>query len=204
MATTPTLRTRMNTEAQANNAVSGWSQTETAVEILKEAIATGTTGGATAARQDEQSTKLDTLHSDLAGSVPAGTAIIGKVGIDQTTDGTTNLVVTKKPSVTQVVSTALEASHILKSSAGNLIQLSVFNSKASAQFILLINSTTVPSDGAVTLLYPPIPIGAVSLLVLDLPTPLVASTGIAVSNSSTGTFTKTIGSSDCAFYAQVN
>jgi hypothetical protein len=36
MATTPTLRTRMNTEAQANNAVLGWSQAEAAVEILHE------------------------------------------------------------------------------------------------------------------------------------------------------------------------
>ena len=142
------------------------------------------------------------------------------VGIDQTTAGTTNKVIvggagtaltpstevvtTQRPAVTQVVSTALEASHVLKASAGQLVQLSVFNSKATAQFILLINSATLPADGAVTLLYPPIPIGAASLLVLDLPAPLVASTGIVVCNSSTGTFTKTIGSADIAVYAQVN
>ena len=114
-----------------------------------------------------------------------------------------NVITTQRPAVTQVVSTALEASHVLKASAGQLVQLSVFNSGA-AQFILIMNSTTVPADGAVTLLYPPIPIGAASMIVLDLPAPVVASTGIAVCNSSTGTFTKTVGGSDCVFYAQVN
>lgn len=40
-------------------------------------------------------TKLDTLHSDLIAATPAGSNIIGKVGIDQTTPGTTNAVVIK-------------------------------------------------------------------------------------------------------------
>lgn len=115
-----------------------------------------------------------------------------------------NAVTTQRPAVTQVVGTALEASKVLKASAGQLVQLSVFNSKASAQFILLINATSLPSNGAVTLLYPPIPIAAGQLLVLDIPAPLVASTGIVAANSSTGTFSLTTGSADCAFYAQVN
>ena len=133
----------------------------------------------------------------------AGSALVGKVGIDQTTPGTTNAVVARRETVTQVVSTALEASKVLKSSAGSLVSLTVTNTKTSAQWILLMNSTTVPGDGAVTLLCPPIPIAAQSMVVIDWDTPLGASTGIAVSNSSTGTFTKTIGSADCAFHAQV-
>lgn len=104
---------------------------------------------------------------------------------------------------TQVMSTALEASHILKASAGKLHALTVFNSKASAQFILIMDSATLPVDGAVTLLYPPIPIAAATTLVLDLPHPITAAAGIVVCNSSTGTFSKTIGSADCAFWAQV-
>lgn len=110
----------------------------------------------------------------------------------------------QRPAVTQVVSTALEASHVLKASAGQLVQLTVFSSRTSSQYILVMNSTSLPGDGAVTLLYPPIPIGAASIVVLDLPAPLVASTGITVCNSSTGTFTKTIGAADCVFYAQIN
>lgn len=114
----------------------------------------------------------------------------------------TDVITTQRPAVTQVVSTALEASHILKASAGQLVELAVFSNTAG--YILLMNSTTLPADGAVTLLYPPIPIAANQLFVLDLPAPLVASTGIVACISSTGSFTKTIGGSTCAFYAQVN
>lgn len=121
--------------------------------------------------------------------------------IKTTNDGT---VVTSAAAVTQVMSTALESSHVLKALAGQLVQLSVFSSKVSAQYILILNSATVSVDGAVTLLYPPIPIAAGTLLVLDFPVPIEASAGITVCNSSTGTFTKTIGSADCVFYAQVN
>jgi hypothetical protein len=53
---------------------------------------------ATAANQTTMNTKLDTLHADIGTTIhadliaptPAGTNIIGKVGVDQTTFGTTN------------------------------------------------------------------------------------------------------------------
>lgn len=106
--------------------------------------------------------------------------------------------------LTEVRSTALETAKVLKASSGRLHSLAVFNSSASAQFILLINAAAVPGDGAVSLLYPPIPIAAGAMVVLDLPRPVEASTGIVACNSSTGSFTKTAGSADCAFYAQVS
>jgi hypothetical protein len=134
-------------------------------------------------------------------SVGSGTTDAGTLRVILPTD---QAAISIKPqTTTQIMSTALETSHVLKASAGNLVELSIFNSKASSQFILVMNSTTVPADGAVALLYPPIPIAAASLVVLDIPYPLVASTGIAVCNSSTGSFTKTIGSADCAFFAEV-
>jgi hypothetical protein len=104
---------------------------------------------------------------------------------------------------TTVKSSALEASHVLKGSAGSLVSLYVYNSKVSAQYILVINSATVPADGAVSLLLPPIKIAGDSNELITFPVPLVASTGISVCNSSTGSFTKTIGSADCMFTAQV-
>lgn len=115
-----------------------------------------------------------------------------------------SVLTTQLPSVTGVTSTALETSHILKAAAGQLCHLSVFNSKGSAQFILIMNSPTLPANGAVPLLYPPIPIAANTLLVINFERPIVASLGITVTNSSTGTFSLTIGSVDCAFFAQVN
>lgn len=138
-----------------------------------------------------------------AGAPATGAATEAKQpALGTATSPSSDVITTQRPSVTQVVSTSLEASHVLKNSAGQLVQLSVFSQ--TAQFILIMNSTTVPANGAVTLLFPPIPVAASQLLVLDFPAPLVASTGITVCNSSTGTFTKTIGSADCAFYAQVN
>jgi hypothetical protein len=65
-----------------------------------------TFGDATAAKQDLTNTKLDSIdghvdaveakldqiHTDLTAATPAGANIIGKVGIDQTTPGTSNAV----------------------------------------------------------------------------------------------------------------
>lgn len=162
--------------------------------------------------------QIVTNSNGLPVELVAGTAVIGKFGIDQTTPGTTNgvegtgtalvpsthVLTSQRPAVTQVMSTALEASHILKASPGQLVQLAVLNTSVATQYILVMNSATLPADGAVTLLFPPIPVSAGQLKVLDIPAPIVASTGIVVCNSSTGTFTKTIGAADCVFYAQVN
>ena len=104
--------------------------------------------------------------------------------------------------LTTVMSTALEASKVLKTSAGNLYKLSVFNS-GGAQFILIMDAAALPSNGAVTLLYPPIPIAAAGSLFLELRSPIKSTKGIVVANSSTGTFSLTIGGTDCAFHAQI-
>lgn len=113
-----------------------------------------------------------------------------------------------KPTITddsvEVRSTALEASHILKDGRGFISHLTAFNSKGTAQFILLIDSPTLPADGPVTLLTTPIPIAANTRLPLDFVKAIEAKSGIVVCNSSTGTFSKTIGSADCAFYARIH
>src|SRR6266403_2036985 len=46
----------------------------------------------TSANQTSELTKLDSIITNTGAAVPPGTAIIGKVGIDQTTPGTTNAV----------------------------------------------------------------------------------------------------------------
>lgn len=102
---------------------------------------------------------------------------------------------------TTVVSTAKENKHVLKASAGSL--KSVHGSSDTDQWILIMNSTTVAADGAVTLLYPPIHVTAGGNFSVNFTTPLVASTGICICNSNANSFTKTIGSADCIFTAQV-
>lgn len=64
------------------------------------------TGVATAANQTSTNTKLDTLHADLTAALPAGTNLIGKVGIDQTTPGTTNGVVVNSSALPTGAATA--------------------------------------------------------------------------------------------------
>jgi hypothetical protein len=99
-----------------------------------------------------------------------------------------------------LASTALEASHVIKASAGRLFQLTGVNTKSSAQYIQVFNSASVPADSTapVLLAY----VGAGANFSWDFGAiGRYFSTGISVSNSSTAA-TKTIGSADCWFNAE--
>lgn len=88
-----------------------------------------------------------------------------------------------------VVSSALEANHVLKASPGNLYGFQITNG-ATAGYVMLYDATTAPVDGAVT----PVKcyqLPANSTLVAGFGPPLAFSTGIVVGFSSTGPFTKT-------------
>lgn len=103
--------------------------------------------------------------------------------------------------LTNVTSTAYETSHVLKNAAGRLYSLTGYNSKNGSQFIQLFNSATVPSDTSVPVVT--FLVQASSPFSLAYPEyGRYFSTGIAISNSSSGP-TKTIGSADCWFDAQV-
>lgn len=99
-----------------------------------------------------------------------------------------------------LASSALEASHVIKASAGRLFQLTGVNTKTSAQYIQVFNSTTVPADSTAPVLLAYVPAGANFSFDFGA-IGRYFSTGIAVSNSSTAA-TKTIGSADCWFNAE--
>lgn len=133
------------------------------------------TGAATNAAQTTAQTSLTTIANSATGGATAGATLVN--------------------------SSAYEASHVLKASAGTLVSVIGYNSKASAQFIQLYNSATVPADTAVPVCT--INVAASSNFSVDVPiTGMPFTTGIAVANSSTGP-TKTVGSADCFFTAIV-
>lgn len=108
---------------------------------------------------------------------------------------------TELPLGTVVSSTAYEDSRVLLARSGRLIALHGYNSKASAQFIQIFNNATVPADTAVPIYT--FTVAASSNFYIEFPiTGARFTTGIAVSNSSTGN-TKTVGSNDCWFTAIV-
>lgn len=96
------------------------------------------------------------------------------------------------------VSGALEASSVSKASAGVFYGLSGYNSLASAQWILVYNSATVPANGAVT---PIAVIRAAASANFSFDTGkfgIFCSAGISWSNSTDATiFNKTLGAADC-------
>ena len=137
----------------------------------------------------------------------AGTSIVGKVGIDQTTPVTTNGIVVAPTSasaagITPIVSASAEGSHVLKGSPGNLYSLYV-TTGATSGYVMTFNATTAPAYGAVTPIEC-VPVFATSTLGLTFGSgpPDVYSTGITAVFSSTGCFTKTV-SATAFFKARV-
>lgn len=93
-----------------------------------------------------------------------------------------------------------EAFRVIKASPGRLMSLKGYNSKVSAQFIQIHNSSDDALDGAVPVATFTVP--ATSNFAFEWPasTGLPLSIGIIICNSSTGP-TKTVGSADCFFTA---
>lgn len=97
--------------------------------------------------------------------------------------------------ITSVVSGAAENNHVLKASAGNLYSVYATNLTATGGFLVILNSTTAPGDGAITPLEcVPLPANGNATVNYNPGPPAVFSTGItAVLTSATTCFTKTTG-----------
>ena len=104
-----------------------------------------------------------------------------------------------------VVSTAAESSHVIKASGGNVYAVSATNLTTTAGFLVLLNSASVPGDGAITPLAC-VPIRALGFASINYaPGPMAAySTGVtAVVTSASTCFTKTTGTITAFFEGMV-
>jgi len=181
-----------------------------------------TSGNATQRQCDSAGNALVNLKT----SIPPGGNTIGAVTQASgpwTVQGTTTMtpvLAASAPSsataaaITPVSSSALESSHVLKASAGNLYSVYAINSTSTSGYLVIINATSAPADGAITpLACAPLPAnggGAFSsgfssgfssavsaspgLAGIQFHVPESYSTGItAVLTSATSCFTKTTG-----------
>lgn len=92
---------------------------------------------------------LKGIFANVGGALPAGAAVIGKVGIDQTSDGTTNLVAAKLIPFTsggllrnrQLIPNNTTAI-VVKASAGQLYKIRATNNSATIAYIKLYDAAT--------------------------------------------------------------
>ena len=97
------------------------------------------------------------------------------------------------------VSRQLENSCVVKTGDGILYGLTVTNTKASAQFVLMFEGRTLPADTTVPIIAKSVP--ANDAVGFNWFPGRAFSSGLILCNSSTNA-TKTIGSADCLFDVQ--
>lgn len=97
------------------------------------------------------------------------------------------------------VSSAAEASHVVKATAGSLFTAGMFNNNGATRYLQGFQAAALPANGAVPVFSIPVATGATEFQLFgDLG--LTFSTGIVLANSSTAT-TLTIGGADALFTA---
>jgi hypothetical protein len=158
------MTTSVNTNTTATGATNVTVATTTIggaefQSVLQADPATGSAfKGAADATLATANTNLVQIHNDLIAALPAGTNLIGKVGIDQTTPGTTNAVsvgssISSLPLPTGAATAANQAASANGSAletGGNLATVATKTTSIAAQLPAALGGNTVPASLAVT------------------------------------------------------
>ena len=153
------------------------------------AIATSTAANATATAQTAGNATLGSILTACQAPTPAGTNLVGKVGIDQTTPGTTNAVQIVAGAAggctpSHRVSTADTNSFVLKASAGHVYGYQLVNANAAARYVKFYNAATAVTAGvgtpAKTVCVPGGTAAQPTVVTLGQPVGLAFAAGIAV------------------------
>lgn len=99
--------------------------------------------------------QLITIATNTGAAIPAGTAIIGKVGIDQTTPGTTNgVAVSAAPiggaSGGTILSAASNNSTSIKASAGTLYSVTILQTTTTLMDVRFYDTGSAPTCSSAT------------------------------------------------------
>jgi hypothetical protein len=146
------MRRLFATVAIAASLIAGAASAQTSV-ILRKPDNSAAVDPATAGNQASANGKLDQIHTDLTGATPAGSNVIGKVGLDQSTPGTTNGVVVNSsalPSGAATASNQVTANGSLSSLDGKTPSLGQATKAGSAPVVLPSDPDYRPSASTIT------------------------------------------------------
>lgn len=136
------------TTAQDTSTVAGAAPLTTGIYV------TGASAAAlsTSANQATEISSLATIATNSGSAIPAGTALIGKVGVDQTTPGTTNAVQSiagATGGATPFYLTAANSTNAtnVKASAGTLYDADLSNNSATPAYVSFYNNAGTPTCG---------------------------------------------------------
>lgn len=111
--------------------------------------------------------------------------------------------------IAPIVSVAAEASHIFKTTAGNVFSVYAVNQTSTAGFLLVLNANAVPADGAVSPLdCVPLPASGVATINYIPGPPAAYVSGntpgvVGVVSSGVNCFTKTTGTITAFFHGLI-
>lgn len=128
-----------------------WQATQP-VSVASLPLPIGASTEATLATLNGKVTACNTGAVTLSAALPAGSNLLGKVGIDQTTPGTTNAVqeiagTTGGHSPSSFLSTAAVQATNVKASPGQIYGIEFFNLNAAAVYVRLYDKASTPGTG---------------------------------------------------------
>jgi hypothetical protein len=150
-------------------------------------VLTGT--GATGTGAQRVTVSVDSATVAGSASLPAGTSVIGKAGIDQTTPGTTNAVqaiagTTGGTSVSRTQAANNTTGISIKGTAGTVYGVRVFNNSTTVAYAKLYNKATAPTCGTDTvvdqIMIPANASGAGAVVPMGGPAGVAYGTGIGL------------------------
>lgn len=168
----------------ADNAIVGLGATS-------DAAATVGSTGSVSAKLRLMTTQLDNINTNVQSAIPAGSAIIGKVGIDQTTPGTTNAVALRQGNQIRsaVISgtAAISASAVAAQGSGVRFAMTDYSCTNSGSGVPVVFFLDGNAPGALPIWQSIIPAGGGTVKGFQTPVSTTANTALIISTTAAST-----------------